>query len=648
MNKILVGNAMVGNPKNTLFNYEIIHNLNIEQVKKVACERLKKLGLNIATQQFDFGYYNYLNPIEQLSLIYRNENGTESNLINSGGFFRKDNMVYFEYVLIDKSKYKTSLTYDCSCDTRVIISIDITRWEWRGIVYNPINDVTVPYTPGVNGNSKLNAEACIFAYLALMHYINDQPFYQHLLDGTLLCSLEGQESKRAFQSAVLAYELQNLIQCTNGLIMEFCNVVNQVFPLLDTNDPVDNDICFGDLYGYRKSVLKEVKETPNAARSMCLKDLYGSYNYDKARERTNEEREIIEEMKKRIDPDTEVPEMVLEIATEIQKSTDLNFKFRDYMLKGPTGTGKTTMCVMLGLLFDLPVLTFNCDPDTDQLALGLSIVPNAQEQGQKEITLDQFLDTMPDLDEITFDPEDSYSKITGEIKPNATASDCQREILLRWNKICTKQANGFRYVYSNIAKAMKNGWIIEVQEPTVIQRAGVLTALNSLTDDCAKMELANGETIHRHPDAIMIYTTNINLEGCYEMNQSQKSRFAQRTVELPEEDIIVQRLMNSTGYTDKETATNMVAVYKSCLNFASSRAITDGAIDFRGLQAWATANMIFPDKIYQNGLNQFIEKCTDDQSLKSQFVVDCLNVHFKPEKIEGEISSPLRSLRNKK
>lgn len=646
MNKILVGNAMVGDPRNTLFNYEIIHNLDMGEVINEACKSLKKLGLNIPTRQFDFCYYNYLNPIEQLSLIYRNENGSDTNLTNSGGFFRKENMIICEYVLIDKSKYKKSITYDCSCDTRVIISIDLSRWEWRGCVYNPINDVTTPFTPGVNGNSKINAEACIFAYLALMHYINDNQYYQHLLDATNLCSLEGKESKRAFQSAVLAFELQYLMQCTNSLIMEFCNVVKQAFPLLDTNDDIETDISFGDLYGYRKSVLKEVEETPNAARIMCLKDLYGSYNFDKARVRTDEERAIIEEMKARIDPDTEVPSMVLDIATEIQKSTNLNFKFRDYMLKGPTGTGKTTMCVMLGLLLDLPVLTFNCDPDTDQLALGLSIVPNAQEEGQKEITLDQFLDTLPDLDEITFDPEDSYLKITGESKANASASDCQREILLRWNKICAKQANGFRYVYSNIAKAMKNGWIIEVQEPTVIQRAGVLTALNSLTDDCAKMELANGETIHRHPDAIMIYTTNLNLEGCYEMNQSQKSRFAQRTVELPEEEIIVQRLMNATGYTDKETAIKMVRVYQSCYKFASSRAITDGAIDFRGLQAWATANMIFPDKIYQNGLNQFIEKCTDDQALKSQFVVDCLNIQFKPKENEKKVSSPLGSLRN--
>lgn len=118
------------------------------------------------------------------------------------------------------------------------------------------------------------------------------------------------------------------------------------------------------------------------------------------------------------------------------------------------------------------------------------------------------------------------------------------------------------------------------------------------------------------------------------MNQSQKSRFAQRTIELPKDEEVVRRLMDSTGFKEVDTVRKMVAVYNAARNYALSREITDGAIDFRALQAWATANLIFPTRVYENGINQFIEKCTEDAGQKAMFVTNCLETQFKPQELQ--------------
>ena len=54
----------------------------------------------------------------------------------------------------------------------------------------------------------------------------------------------------------------------------------------------------------------------------------------------------------------------------------------------------------------------------------------------------------------------------------------------------------------------------------MISNPGVLVGLNSLLDTCGAVTLPTGERIERHPDTIVIVTTNIGYEGCRSLNQS--------------------------------------------------------------------------------------------------------------------------------
>ena len=58
---------------------------------------------------------------------------------------------------------------------------------------------------------------------------------------------------------------------------------------------------------------------------------------------------------------------------------------------------------------------------------------------------------------------------------------------------------------------------------TVISKQGVLVGLNSLLDNCKAIQLVTGEVIERHPDTVIVITTNTEYNGCREMNRATRS-----------------------------------------------------------------------------------------------------------------------------
>lgn len=600
-------------------------------------------------------YGQYLNAIARLLVIIKQSSGVDyQDIENFGGIAvdKDHDVIYAEYCDATASEFANEK--DFSKANKTLLKIGLSNFSISANTINGQTGEVGRYTPCLNKpkTGERTGAAALFAYLVWLSYAEMPTNVESHLQRELVRACAGQDESLIYDFIV---DLQSVIRYAEeledkGYPTPNFDAIQPMMPSFIVKDEINFDYnelpqTFGSFDGFEKAW--GLQDANNDAGAHLLKDLVGKFDFDPQRERTSEEKRILNDMRKSLDGEMYVSDTLIDIATDIKLSTNMRFKFRDYMLKGPTGTGKTTMCKVLGLLLNLPVVTFSCDPDTDQLALGCSVIPNAKSDDEEitKIDLQSFMDTMPCFDDLIIDPCMSFKQITGTEKADATSDDCIAAILKKWGEVSEKQANGFRYVYSNIAKAMKYGWVVEVQEPTVIQRPGVLTALNALTDDCGKLDLANGETIYRHPDAIMIYTTNLNLEGCFEMNQSQKSRFSQRTIELPSEEELVQRLMQSTGYTNEDVAKKMVKVYTLADNYAKSKAICDGAIDFRALQAWATANMIRKTKVYENGITEFIEKCTDDPAQKAIFITSCLENQFAPSKVT---SKGIKDLRRKK
>ena len=123
---------------------------------------------------------------------------------------------------------------------------------------------------------------------------------------------------------------------------------------------------------------------------------------------------------------------------------------------------------------------------------------------------------------------------------------------------------------TDFIKALKNGYVIEIQEPSTIIQPGVLVGLNSLLEQSGSITLPTGEVIKRHPDAVVVVTTNISYEGCRGMNQSVIDRMSLvRDVELPTPEVMVQRAMAVTGETDEYLVSQMVQVVNDIADYCT-------------------------------------------------------------------------------
>ena len=200
--------------------------------------------------------------------------------------------------------------------------------------------------------------------------------------------------------------------------------------------------------------------------------------------------------------------------------------------------------------------------------------------------------------EIDEDPVGAYYNMTGDYNDEVTAEDVKAEIerVVKAGEDKKKNEKEFRYVYTPLIEAIKNGYVIEIQEPTVISKQGVLVGLNSLLDNCKAIKLMTGEVIERHPDTVIILTTNTDYNGCKELNQSIVSRmnliFDMNT---PDVKTMTARAMGITGCKDKTIVRKMAETIEKIIKKCSEELITDGSCGMRELISWVQSYMICED-----------------------------------------------------
>lgn len=200
--------------------------------------------------------------------------------------------------------------------------------------------------------------------------------------------------------------------------------------------------------------------------------------------------------------------------------------------------------------------------------------------------------------EIDEDPVGAYYNMTGDFNDEVTAEDVKAEIerVVKAEEDKKKNEKEFRYVYTPLIEAIKNGYVIEIQEPTVISKQGVLVGLNSLLDNCKAIKLMTGEVIERHPDTVIILTTNTDYNGCKELNQSIVSRmnliFDMNT---PDVKTMTARATGITGCKDKTIVRKMAETIEKIIKKCSEELITDGSCGMRELISWVQSYMICED-----------------------------------------------------
>ena len=186
----------------------------------------------------------------------------------------------------------------------------------------------------------------------------------------------------------------------------------------------------------------------------------------------------------------------------------------------------------------------------------------------------------------------------------------------------------FRYVETPLIQAIRNGYLIEIQEPTVIANPGVLVGLNALLDRCASITLTTGEVIRRHPDTVVVITTNNSYAGCRDMNQSVISRMNLiLDVETPDVDTLAERTMLVTGCTDKAMVKDMAVSVQEISERCRETMINDGSCGVRELISWVQSYMVCGNAL-EAAKYTILSSVSSDPENRADILSSCLEQKF--------------------
>jgi len=209
-----------------------------------------------------------------------------------------------------------------------------------------------------------------------------------------------------------------------------------------------------------------------------------------------------------------IPQEVVTVCQHAKVTTASHQPMRNFMMRGPAGTGKTEGAKAIAAGLGLPYVHITCSANTEIFDLLGQMLPDMDEAKQ----MVEISGELPTFDDIRFDPPTAYEKLCGvydeEITEDAVYEKLVEVIAQNIRKEQTDNApdkeshQRFRYVDTPFVQAMRHGYVVELQEPSIIANPGVLVGLNSLLDRCAAITLPTGEKIVRHPDTVVVVTTN--------------------------------------------------------------------------------------------------------------------------------------------
>lgn len=209
-------------------------------------------------------------------------------------------------------------------------------------------------------------------------------------------------------------------------------------------------------------------------------------------------------------------------------------RITNILLEGDAGSGKTQLAKALSADFGLPYTKITCFADMDKTDILGSILPVLPENGQGAENV------------------------------------------------------SYQFYPSEIVRAYEHGWLLEIQEPTVIRDAAVLMALNSVLEPDGSINLPT-RIVHRHPDFIAVITTNRGYNGVRPLNEALRDRIhhAER-MDLPPKAVMMERATAKTGYSN-EPILSLLADMTITLDETAKANAIKGVAGMRSYLFWVDA-----------------------------------------------------------
>lgn len=421
---------------------------------------------------------------------------------------------------------------------------------------------------------------------------------------------------------------------------------------LDAGTYKPNTVIAGDFTIFTTSATTPVAKPAKAAD---VNDFIGKYMFDASRILSPFEESLVPV----VEPWYILPEEIITLCKHAHLSTSKNVPMRNFELRGPAGTGKTAGVRAFAAGVHLPYMKYTCSANTEIYDLIGQVFPNLVLQSTGDPDLDRELEelrkmggvsygnvakllNMPNLDDMEYEPASTYAAITGVTKENASIGDCVSAALQTVTEkikgYCTASSEDnssgqtFTYTETDLIKALKYGYVVEIQEPNVIMQPGVLVGLNSLLEHMGSVTLPTGEIVKRHPDAVVIQTTNLDYEGCRNRNQSVQDRMSLVVyLDLPPTETMVQRAMSVTGCEDDVMVSRMVQVINDMADYCHKNGITDGTCGMRSLLDWIVSTEITEDP-YTSAIYTVVNKAASDEEDRTSLITTVLEPIFAPKR----------------
>lgn len=346
---------------------------------------------------------------------------------------------------------------------------------------------------------------------------------------------------------------------------------------------------------------------------------------DKNRVLSEEEKGLVPQ----IGDDYILPKEVVAVCHLIAETRGSKRPMTNVMLRGETSVGKTAGARAIAAGLGLPYTFITCNAGTEMYNFIGDMMPVDSSATSESINAELFKN-LPSATDISIDPVNAYMAITGVSKPDATEAECMTELFRKQLSLCADACkNGFKYVESPLVRAIRNGWVCELQEPSLITRPAVMPGLNGLLDETGCVVLPTGEMLHRHPDCIIISTLNIDLEGCRPLNQSFIDRHhIIMDMVTPSEAVIESRIRGMTGCDDTVPLKQMIAFVKEIAEICARFGATDGNVNsMRSLANWVQAGSITGD--YATAATwTVISDATSDLATREELVRKLANYQF--------------------